>query len=156
MARDNPVSRRTALKITGAAASTALVAGCSSGGNGNGNGNDDGGASEYEASSGDEILFEGTTGDWTGISPSAIEGSSNPTLILQEGETYNIGWSEGNGTNHNIEIWNENDEVVEEYETPEVSEPGDDQVLEVTATSEMVAYVCDPHSSAMRGEIQVE
>ncbi|QCS40901.1 twin-arginine translocation signal domain-containing protein [Natrinema versiforme] len=156
MARDNPVSRRTALKLTGAAASTALIAGCSSDdGNGNGNGNG-GGASEYEAEPEDEIHFEATTGDWTGIKPSEIEGSSNPTLILEEGETYYIGWTEGNNTEHNIEIWDENDEVVEEYETEEVSEPDDDQILEVTATSDMVAYVCDPHSSQMHGEIQVE
>jgi len=95
MARDNPVSRRTALKLTGAAASTALVAGCSGGngdGNGNGNGNGDG-SGAVEISPDETITLKATSSKQVGgKSPSGIEGQENPTLALQEGETYEIGW----------------------------------------------------------------
>ncbi|ELZ19248.1 twin-arginine translocation signal domain-containing protein [Natrinema limicola] len=157
MAQDNPVSRRTALKLTGAAASTALVAGCSGGGNGNGNGNGNGGGSDgVEIESGTEVDFSGQTTHWEGLSPSSIEGAQNPTLILQEGEEYTFGWSEGDGANHNLEIRNSNGEIVNDLTTGDpVAEPGDDQVLTFEASSEMATYNCDPHPQ-MEGEIVVE
>ncbi len=158
MAQDNPVSRRTALKLTGAAASTALVAGCSGGGNGNGNGgNGNGGSSGgVEIDPGTEIDLSGQTSHWEGLAPSSIEGSENPTLILQEGEDYTMGWSEGDGANHNLEIRDSDGNVVDDLETSITAEPGEDQVLEFTASSEMAEYLCEPHSTTMVGELQVE
>lgn len=156
MAQDNPVSRRTALKLTGAAASTALVAGCSGGGNGNGNGNGDNGSSGVEVEPGTHIDFSGQTTHWEGLAPSGIEGERNPTLILTEGETYTIGWSEGDGANHNLELRNSNGEVVDEYTTGStVAEPGDSEQFEFTASSDIAIYRCDPHPQ-MEGEIVVE
>lgn len=158
MTRDNPVSRRTALKLTGAAASTALVAGCSGGGD-SGNGgdsSDDGGSDGIEIEPGTDIRFSGQTSSWDGLEPSAIEGESNPTLILTEGEDYTIGWTEGDGAAHNMEIRNDSDDVVNDLRTSDpVSDPGEDQILEFTASSEMAKYRCAPHPN-MEGDIQVE
>ncbi|MDS0476279.1 plastocyanin/azurin family copper-binding protein [Natrinema sp. 1APR25-10V2] len=157
MARDKAVSRRTALKLTGAAASTALVAGCSSGGNGNGNGNgngDDSGGVEIEA--GTDIRFSGQTSHWEGLKPSSIEGEKNPTLVLTEGETYTIGWTEGDGAAHNIELRNDSGDVVNELTSGDpVSEPGDGQILEFTASSDITTYRCEPHPS-MEGSIELK
>lgn len=159
MARDNPVSRRTALKITGAAASTALVAGCSGGngdGNGNGNGNgEDSGA--VEISPEDTITFMATSSNtWEGKSPSGIEGQENPTLALQGGETYEIGWDENGGSaQHNIAIYNGDETVHQDLETEQVTEP-EDQTLEFEASSDTAEYVCIPHyGSGMAGTIEI-
>ncbi|MGQ3412893.1 plastocyanin/azurin family copper-binding protein [Natrinema sp. LN54] len=158
MARDNPVSRRTALKLTGAAASTALIAGCSSGdGNGNGNGNGDSNDGPVEIEPDTEILFKADSLGWTGKSPSSIEGQENPTIALQEGETYTIGWDEGDGQGHNFAIYDDSEGVVGDYSTEQVSEPGEDQVYEIEVTSEMAEYVCEPHyDSGMAGSIDVQ
>ncbi|MXV63726.1 hypothetical protein GS429_17000 [Natronorubrum sp. JWXQ-INN-674] len=153
---DSTHSRRTMLKLTGAAAATALVAGCSDDDdNGNGNGNGNGG---FNMEAGETIELNGLIGGWEGISPDEIAGEENPTLILEDGEDYEIGWPEGDGNDHNIEIWDENDELVEDYQTDTTTdtEPGDDQMIDITATEEMAYYVCEPHDNAMRGEIQVE
>lgn len=156
MTRDNPLSRRTALKLTGAAAATALVAGCGSDdGDENGNG-DDSGDGGVEIDPDTEITFSGQQSGWEGLSPDEIDGEQNPTLILQEGETYNIGWTEGDDIEHNFEIRDSDDEVVDDYETDVTAEPDEDQILEIEVTSEMANYVCQPHDGSMRGEIQVE
>lgn len=163
MARDNPVSRRTALKLTGAAASTALVAGCSgSGGNGGGNGGhssdggNGGGSSAVKIEPGTEILFKASNLAWHGKSPSGIEGKKNPTISLKAGETYKIGWDEGDGQTHNFAIYDDSDSVVSGYKTEQTAEPGDGQILEIEASSEMAEYVCEPHYGAgMKGSIEI-
>ncbi|ELY69903.1 twin-arginine translocation signal domain-containing protein [Natronobacterium gregoryi] len=156
MTRDSPISRRTALKITGGAAATALVAGC----NGNGENGEENGDDEedgYEIEPGTTIELDAQTAGWEGLEPAEIEDDVNPTLILQEGEEYEIGWPVGDGGNHNIEIWNEDDEVVDGLQTEETTddEP-DDQFLEFTASEEMDAYVCAPHDVAMNGDLIIE
>ncbi|WP_435552288.1 cupredoxin domain-containing protein [Natrinema sp. CGMCC1.2065] len=152
MTRDGAVSRRRMLELTGAAASTAFIAGC--GGNGNGNGNGDGGGG-IEIDPETQIEFDGQTAGWVGIAPDAIADEENPTLILQEGETYEIGWTTGDGAEHNIAIYDENDEVVDDLATERVTEP-EDQWLEFEASSEMVTYICEIHPTTMVADIQVE
>ena len=164
MTRDKVLSRRTAMKLTGAAAATALVAGCSDNGDDNGgaddNGDDDdanGDADGFEIDPDETIVLEGITGGWEGIEPSQIEGEENPTLILQDGEDYEITWEQGDGSQHNVQLWDENEEIVEDYETDLTDDPdpeGDD-LLEFTATDEIAYYRCDPHPN-MQGEVQVE
>ncbi|ELZ24559.1 blue (type 1) copper domain-containing protein [Haloterrigena salina JCM 13891] len=144
------------LELTGVAASTAFLAGCGGGG-GNGNGGGNGGGSDgFEIDPGTTVEFSGQTTEWEGLAPSQIEGESNPTLILQEGEDYTIGWTEGDGSDHNIEIWDENGEIVNDLSTEIVSEPDEAQMLDLTASSEMAQYVCQPHSSQMVGDLQIE
>jgi len=156
MTRDS-ISRRTALKVTGAAAATALIAGCSdddNGGNGDDDGNGDDGGIAIEP--GTEIEFDAQTPGWEGIAPSDIEDEQNPTLILEEGEEYTMGWNEGDGSQHNIEIWDDDGEIVDDLVTDLASEGGDDQFLTFDASPEMAEYVCEPHTGTMIGDIVVE
>jgi len=94
-------------------------------------------------------------GGWEGIAPSSIEGDTNPTLTLQEGETYKLGWTEGDGFGHNIAIRDGDGNVVGDLQTQRTTDPGDGQWLTFTASSEMAAYVYEPHQSTMVGNIEV-
>lgn len=151
MARDNPITRRTAMKVTGAAAATALIAGC-------GDDDDDDEEEEtFEIEAGEQIEFDGQTSGWEGVAPGDIDGEVNPTLVLEEGETYEIGWEEGDGQTHNIQLENEDRELVDDdWQTDRTQEPDGDQWIEFEATDDIAYYVCDPHPDAMRGEIQIE
>ncbi|QLG51156.1 cupredoxin domain-containing protein [Natrinema halophilum] len=148
------------LKLTGVATSTAFVAGCGgggggNGGGGNGGGNGGGGGGGVEIDPGTQIDFSGQTSYWEGLAPSSIEGEQNPTLVLQEGEDYTIGWSEGDGSAHNMQIRDSNDEVIDELTTGQASaDPGDGQFFDFTASSDMAVYRCQPHPQ-MEGEIQM-
>ncbi|MCU4925644.1 plastocyanin/azurin family copper-binding protein [Halobacteria archaeon AArc-dxtr1] len=125
--------------------------------NGNDNGDENGDEEElFEIDPGTTIEFDGITSGWIGIEPDEIAGVSNPTLVLEEGEVYEIGWSMGDGTFHNIAIRDEEAQIVDNLRTPEVSDPGEDQWLEFEASEEMAQYVCEPHSGLMVGEIVVE
>lgn len=159
MARDNPVSRRTALKLTGAAASTALVAGCSGGsddGNGNGNGNGNGSGSEtFTIESGSTIMLKADGQTWVGSEPSKIADVESPTLELTEGGSYTIGWEQNEG-GHNIALYNGDGNVYSGKKTSVVNSTGEGQTLEFTASSEIAEYVCVPHyQSEMKGTIKV-
>ncbi|MCU4926097.1 DUF1080 domain-containing protein [Halobacteria archaeon AArc-dxtr1] len=118
------------------------------------NGDDDDDIPEDAIEPGTTIDLDGQTTGWVGISPDEIEGDQNPTLVLAEGEEYTIGWSEGDGGNHNIEIRDEDGDVVDDLETELTGEPGDDQWLTFEASEEMAFYRCFPHAS-MEGEIDV-
>ncbi|MFC4541953.1 hypothetical protein ACFO5R_08445 [Halosolutus amylolyticus] len=150
--------RRSVLKLSGATIATALAAGCL--GDDENERSDDtetGGGSDgpYEIEPGERITFRGEVGGWIGLEPVAIEDVTNPTLVLEADGDYEIGWTEGDNTPHNFLLWDENEDVVEDYETEQVAEPDDDQILEITATDEMAYYRCEPHQN-MQGEIQVE
>ncbi|MFP9191882.1 cupredoxin domain-containing protein [Natronosalvus vescus] len=202
MSNDSTYSRRRLLRLSGVAAVTAIVAGCTDEGPGeeddgvpdddvtddeteedNGvtddeteeddaddeeededdetvdedeeedeNGNGDGESIEP----GTTIVFDGQTEGWEGLEPDAIEGETNPTLVLEADEEYEIGWEEGDGAAHNIEIWDEDEVVVDDLETDVTDDPDEDQFLEFTASEEMAYYVCNPHRTTMIGEIDVE
>nr|WP_276249289.1 plastocyanin/azurin family copper-binding protein [Halomicroarcula sp. SHR3] len=151
-----------------ATAAGSLLAGCMrspggggpGGGPGGGGGADDdgtdGGGDGVTIDPGTTIEFSAQTSHWEGLAPAPIEGTENPTLVLQEGEEYTIGWTESDGGSHNIEIRNENDEIVGDLSTPVVSEPDEAQLLTLTASSEMAQYVCAPHATTMRGDLQFE
>ncbi|MFA9416224.1 plastocyanin [Natrinema sp. HArc-T2] len=109
-----------------------------------------------ELEPGADIRFSGQTVSWEGLSPAALEGVENPTLVLQEGEDYSIGWTDGDGAMHNLQIRNDSDEIVNGLETPMVTEPDKDQILEFTASPEMTQYACHPHETTMIGSIRVE
>ncbi|WP_435551061.1 plastocyanin/azurin family copper-binding protein [Natrinema sp. CGMCC1.2065] len=155
MARDNPVSRRTALKVTGAAATTALLAGCSGGddsGNGNGNGDSEG---PYTIESGTTIELKSLAQSWEGVAPSKIEGVENPDLSLTEGETYTIEWVENEQGTHNLAVYDDSQSAVA-GPTEKTSEPSGASV-EFDASSDTVEYVCEPHYDiGMAGSIQLE
>ncbi|WP_049920845.1 cupredoxin domain-containing protein [Halopiger djelfimassiliensis] len=167
MRETDPTTRRTVLKLTGAVSATALVAGCGGNGGGDGdggteeeNGAPEGGDGEADTSEWEgvsEIELGGETSAWQGQSPSQIEGEDNPTLVLFEGESYEITWENIDGARHNLEIRDENEEVVDDYSTELMDQQGETQTLEIDeVTSEMARYVCQPHEGTMNGPIQVE
>lgn len=92
---------------------------------------------------------------WVGVAPAGITDLENPTLVLETGESYSIGWSTGDGAAHNIQIRDENDEIIDDYETEVVADPAGSQRFDFTATEEMAAYVCEPHAPIMNGDIEV-
>ncbi|ELY95570.1 cupredoxin domain-containing protein [Natrialba taiwanensis] len=143
MVRDT--TRRRVLQLTGGA----LLLGF---GSASASAQDDDEAIEPET----RIELDAQTPGWVGIEPEAIADEDNPTLTLQDGETYEIGWEEGDGASHNIELVDENDEVVDDYETEEATEGGEDQFIEFDVTDEIVEYVCRVHPNTMRGEIEIE
>ncbi|RQG93240.1 hypothetical protein EA462_03335 [Natrarchaeobius halalkaliphilus] len=129
----------------------------------NGNGNDDNGENDENGENGDaidpddEIMLGGETQAWMGQEPESIADEENPTLTLEEGESYEITWENLDGVGHNIEIRDDDDEVVDDYETEIIDEEGETQTLEVDeVTDEMAAYVCEPHEGTMHGDIEVE
>ncbi|ELZ21941.1 blue (type 1) copper domain-containing protein [Haloterrigena salina JCM 13891] len=112
---------------------------------------------EVRIDPGTRIDFSAQTIEWKGIAPASIEDLSNPTLVLEAGETYELGWTEGDGTVHNIEIRNADDEVVDDLSTELTSEEQPaDQFLAFEASDEMAAYACEPHRNTMHGEIRIE
>lgn len=104
---------------------------------------------------GTPIEFDGQTGGWVAIAPTEIEGETNPSLSLAAGESYEMGWTTGDGQAHNLVIQDEEGGTVDDLSTDTTSDPGDDQWLEFEATEEMAAYVCTPHAGSMIGDIVV-
>lgn len=102
----------------------------------------------------DEIVFSAKTVAWEVTAPESLSGLENPTLVLEAGREYRIGWDSGDGAAHNLEIRDDNDTVVDSYETEITAEPDAEQFLTITATAEMATYRCLPHPS-MSGDIEI-
>lgn len=101
-----------------------------------------------------DYAFEGFVSAWEGLSPGEIEGTENPTIELEAGESYVFGWLNGDGELHNIAIWDENDNEL--FATERIDEEGATQTLEFEATTEAAKYVCDVHPTTMVGELVIE
>lgn len=105
----------------------------------------------------DEIVLSATTAGWEGVEPEVIAGEENPTLVLTEGAEYVLTWKNADGVPHNVELWDEHGEVVDEYETDLLAEEGERQSLEFEATAELAEYVCELHDDwGKRGDLEVE
>ncbi|AHF99525.1 hypothetical protein HALLA_12725 [Halostagnicola larsenii XH-48] len=171
MTSDDTLSRRRMIQYTGAAAATALVAGCGSSGGGDDGGGGDGGGGGGDGGSGngggetdvsawedvEEIELEGQTSGWVGVAPDPIADEENPTLVLFNGQEYTISFENTDGQEHNLQILNGDGDVVDDYETDSISSEGETATLEgVQASDEMTNYICEPHESTMDGQIQIE
>ena len=148
MTREENVSRRTVLKLGGAAASTAIVAGCL------GNGDDDETVDPDDWEDVEEIELEGTAQEWIGASPGHIDGESNPTLVLFEGNEYEITWENADDLPHDFQIRDDDDTVLEETERVETE--GETASVTFEATEEMTTYICSFHEADQVGDIQIE
>ncbi|MHC3436619.1 cupredoxin domain-containing protein [Natrialbaceae archaeon A-gly3] len=156
---DRP-TRRTALKLFGATGTMALLAGCPDDNDDDEVDDEDDDANDepdVDWAEVDEIYLEGHATGWIGIEPEGIEGESNPTLELIEGETYDFRWVNEDGAEHNVEIWDADEDVVDDYETEGMAEQGEEQTLEdVEITTEMEEYACQFHPVAQVGPIDVQ
>lgn len=101
-----------------------------------------------------EIELEGPISGWVGVSPEQIEGITNPPLYLVEGREYEITWISPGGAHHNIMLVDENDDVVDDYETEIISGEGESQTLTFTATPEISQYICLFHPHSKRGDVK--
>ena len=114
---------------------------------------DDDGVDEEAWEGVTEIELEGWTEGWEGVEPEVIEGETNPTLVLTEGETYEVTWENMDGDNHNFVLLDDAGEYLEETEL--MGEEGETQSLEFEATAEMVEYYCEPHAGTMVGDVEI-
>lgn len=97
--------------------------------------------------------FNGVTGGWEGLAPSSIEGTTNPTLELEAGKTYEFYWENGDGAPHNVVIEDADGNALVESEF--VSSQGETQTVTFTAEAGMTTYYCAAHPSSMRGDVSV-
>ncbi|MFU8868922.1 cupredoxin domain-containing protein [Natronococcus sp.] len=105
----------------------------------------------------EEIALSATTAGWEGVEPEPIAGEENPALVLTAGREYVLSWTNEDGNPHNVEIWDESGEVVDDYETELMDEAGATQSLEFEASAEMAEYVCEIHAGwQKRGRIGIE
>lgn len=98
-----------------------------------------------------DIELEGAASGWVGVAPGDIEGETNPTLALQEGEEYTVTWINADGMPHNFVI--EDGEGANLVESEIISEGS--QTVEFTATVEMDEYYCGVHPESMRGDVRL-
>ena len=124
---------------------------------GEGNETEGGGGGSGAIEPDTEIMLGGETQGWQGQEPEEIADEENPTLPLQEGESYEITWENLDGQEHNLQILDDSDEVVDDYETELMGEEGETQTLQIDeVTSEMARYICEPHQGTMNGDIEVQ
>ena len=120
------------------------------------NDDDDGNDTDgFEIDPGTPIVFDGYIEMWEGVEPASIEGEANPTLILEDGGDYEIEWVNADGSTHNLEIRNEDDEIVDDLVTDDVGTVDDGDSLSFTATEEMMTYICKFHVTSQLGELIV-
>jgi hypothetical protein len=103
---------------------------------------------------GTRIELEART-DWVGIAPSNIEGFENPPFALEAGESYEIGWTAGDGGTHNLELVAADGTVVGDLATERINGGDGEGWFEFTATEEIAAYRCGPDESDATGTIAV-
>ena len=111
---------------------------------------------EVEVSGGTTVEFEGHASGWLGVEPDAVDGVRNPTLVLEEGESYVLSFVNADGAPHDIGVRDAEDDVVDGLVSDRVSTKGEGTSLELTASGEMEEYVCSFHRSSQSGRLVVE
>ncbi|MFC6991662.1 plastocyanin/azurin family copper-binding protein [Haladaptatus sp. GCM10025707] len=122
----------------------AATAGCTGGGS------DDGGGDGAPAAS---FTLGGETSGWQGQSPDEIAETTNPTLQLTAGETYELTWENLDGMEHELIIEDGSRSELEATESND--EKGATESITFEATSEMASYYCEYHPEQMRGSVEV-
>lgn len=91
---------------------------------------------------------------WQGQSPGSIEGVTNPTLELLPGETYEVIYENLDGITHDFQILDSDGNTV--VDGADVSDSGDTNSVQFTASAEMTDYRCQYHPSSMVGAVATE
>lgn len=118
-------------------------------------GDDTGEGERFRIEPGTTIELEGFLSHWEGLAPEAIEGVENPTIELTPGEEYTMEWVNGDGLTHDLTIWDDDEEIVEDLQTDEIAGVGRGDSLTFEARTEMAAYVCTLHPIMQIGELVV-
>ena len=150
------------LTVAGASSIAIVTAGCLGSDDESDNNDDDPDPDDdddvdgIEIAAGTEIVFDGYTEHWEGVEPEAIAGEQNPTLLLEEGGDYTMEWINADGATHNLEIWDEGDDIIDDLATASIGDEGERDSIEFTAQSEMVTYVCQYHVATQVGDLVVQ
>ena len=100
------------------------------------------------------ILLGGETAHWFGLAPSGIHGAENPTLTMRPGTVYEIIWVNIDGVEHELRVFDADDNVVAATESAE--EVGETRSVVLEATESLARYDCEYHPQSMRGQITQE
>lgn len=74
-----------------------------------------------------------------------------------DGQEYDFSWVNVDSVTHNLEIRDENDEVIEDYQSDDIGEEEEEASIEgVVATEAMVTRIRQYHESTQVGDIAVE
>ncbi|MFP8955913.1 plastocyanin/azurin family copper-binding protein [Natrialbaceae archaeon A-CW3] len=104
----------------------------------------------------EEFVFDARSSGFTGVEPAVIADEENPELVLTEGEEYTLTWNNVDGHTHNIEVWDDDGTVVDDYATDPMDVEGDSQSLTIEATPAMAEYVCAIHAGwGKRGDLEI-
>ncbi|AGN00426.1 PKD domain-containing protein [Salinarchaeum sp. Harcht-Bsk1] len=101
-----------------------------------------------------QITIDSSVDGWVGVTPSEIDGQTNPAIDLVSGEPYAFTWNNVDGVPHNLTIRNAAGDALLQTET--VGEAGQSRTLEFTPTEEMVEYICSIHPQAMVGDLAID
>lgn len=132
------VTRRTVLKLSGIVAAISF-AGCSGIGPG---------------AKTKPIRLGAEAAGWRGLQPASIEETTNPTLKLTTGTTYDLTWENLDGETHELVVTNGGG--TELASTDATKHKGATQTTAFTAEPEMIAYHDPYHPESMHGEIRVD
>lgn len=97
------------------------------------------------------VLLGGEVSHWFGLAPTAIHEAENPTLGLEPGTVYEIVWVNIDGVQHELRIFDADDNVVAATET--VSAVGETSSVVLEATEQLARYDCRYHPQSMQGQI---
>ena len=89
---------------------------------------------------------------WLGLAPAGIEGRTNPTLRLREGERYELVWVNLDGVEHDFHLADARGEDVADTSARE--DAGDTHATDFEAVPEMAEYYCEFHPQSMRGTVE--
>jgi plastocyanin len=116
-----------------------------------------GGAQETTASAQDPeetIVLGGQVEYWYGVAPSSLQGRENPALTMEPGTVYEVVWVNLDGVEHELRLFDGNDEV--DAATESASEAGESRSVVLEATEQLARYDCEYHPERMRGQVRAE
>lgn len=97
------------------------------------------------------IVLGGQVEYWYGVAPSSIQGTENPTLTMEPGTVYEIAWINLDGIEHELRLFDADDNEVAASET--VSDAGTSTSVVIEATESLARYDCRFHPQNMQGQV---